>query len=118
MSAVLEHGHHAEAEQIDLDDAQIGAIVLVPLDDDAARHGGGFQRHDASSGPGRSTMPPECWPRWRGRSCSATTSVEKFADARIVEIEAGFAELLLGCVCRDRCQPHMGASARDACPAW
>ena len=35
-----------EAEQIHLDDAHVGAVVLVPLDDDAAGHAGGLERHD------------------------------------------------------------------------
>ncbi len=42
----FEHGHHAEAQQIHLDDPHVGAIFLVPLDDHAAGHGGWFQRHD------------------------------------------------------------------------
>ena len=46
LDGVLQHRHHAEAEQIDLDDAHVGAVVLVPLDDDAARHAGGLERHD------------------------------------------------------------------------
>ena len=43
---LLERRQHAEAEQVDLDEAQIGAVVLVPLDDGAARHRGGLERHD------------------------------------------------------------------------
>ena len=46
LNGVLQHRHHAEAEQIDLDDAHVGAVVLVPLDDDAAGHAGGLERHD------------------------------------------------------------------------
>ena len=47
IERLLQDGHHAQAEQIDLDDAHIGAVFLVPLDDDAARHGGRLQRHNA-----------------------------------------------------------------------
>ena len=43
---VLKNGHHAEAEEIDLNDAKVLAIVLVPLRDDAAGHRGVFQRHN------------------------------------------------------------------------
>ena len=46
FDGVFEHGHHAEAEQIDFDDAHVGAVFFVPLHDDAAGHGGGFQRND------------------------------------------------------------------------
>jgi hypothetical protein len=47
LEAVLKDGHHAEPEQVDLDQAEIGAVLFVPLDDDAAGHGCGFERHDA-----------------------------------------------------------------------
>jgi hypothetical protein len=43
---LLDDGHHAEAEEIDLDDAEVFAVVLVPLDDDSPRHGGGLERDD------------------------------------------------------------------------
>ncbi len=42
---ILQGGHHAEAQQIHLHDAHVGAVVLVPLDDHAAGHGGGLERH-------------------------------------------------------------------------
>ncbi len=41
---ILQDRHHAEAQQIHLHDAHVGAVVLVPLDDDAAGHGGGLER--------------------------------------------------------------------------
>jgi hypothetical protein len=42
---LLQHRHHPEAEQIDLDDAHLGAVVLVPLHDDAAGHAGVLEGH-------------------------------------------------------------------------
>ena len=36
-----------------------------------------------SSCPWQITMPPECWPRWRGRSCDSLIQLQKFAHARI-----------------------------------
>ena len=47
FEAVFDDGHHAEAEQIDFDDAEVGAVFLVPLHDDAAGHGGGLEGNDA-----------------------------------------------------------------------
>ena len=38
LDRILEHGHHAQAEQINFDEAEIGAVFLVPLHDGAARH--------------------------------------------------------------------------------
>ena len=44
--AVFEQRHHAESEQIDLDDLHVGAIVFIPLNHYAAWHGCRFQRDD------------------------------------------------------------------------
>jgi hypothetical protein len=44
-NGVFQNCHHPEAEKIDFDDAHVRTIFLVPLNDDAAGHGGGFQRH-------------------------------------------------------------------------
>ncbi len=48
FEGILEGSHHAEAEEIDFDDAEVCAVVLVPLGDDAAGHGGGFEGDDAA----------------------------------------------------------------------
>ena len=48
LEGILHHRHHAEAEQIDFHDAEIFAIVLVPLRDDPAGHGGILQRHEGA----------------------------------------------------------------------
>src|SRR5579863_177861 len=47
LERILEHGHHAKAEQIDLDEAEVGTVFLVPLDDGAAGHGGALDGDDA-----------------------------------------------------------------------
>ena len=38
LQGVLHYGHHSKPEQINLHNAQIFAIVLVPLRNDTARH--------------------------------------------------------------------------------
>jgi len=43
---VFDGGEHAEAEEIDFDDAEVFAVVLVPLDDGAAGHAGGLEGDD------------------------------------------------------------------------
>jgi hypothetical protein len=43
FEAVLEDGHHAEAEEVDLHEAEVFAVVFVPLDDGATFHRGGFE---------------------------------------------------------------------------
>src|SRR5579859_1702705 len=47
FDAVLQDGHHAEAEQVYLDDAEISTVFLVPLDNGATGHGRTFKWHDA-----------------------------------------------------------------------
>ena len=46
LDAILQHRHHAKAEQVDLDEAHVGAVFLVPLDYIAARHAGRFDGND------------------------------------------------------------------------
>ena len=46
IERILEHGHHAETEQVHFDDPQIGAIFFVPLHDDAVRHKCRLKRND------------------------------------------------------------------------
>ena len=47
LKGVLESGHHAQPKKIHFHDTKIFAIVLVPLHNDASRHGGRLERHDA-----------------------------------------------------------------------
>ena len=43
---LFQRGQHPESEQIDLDDAEVGAVVLVPLNHHAAGHRGRLERDD------------------------------------------------------------------------
>ena len=43
---VFHGGEHAEAEEVDFDDAEFFAVVFVPLEDGAAGHGGGLEGDD------------------------------------------------------------------------
>ena len=54
---VLERRQHPEAEQIDLDDAEVGAVLLVPLHDHAVGHAGGLERHHLVEPPARDDHP-------------------------------------------------------------
>jgi hypothetical protein len=45
FKALAQSGKHSQGEAIDLEDAQLVEIVLVPLDDGAAGHDGVFDRH-------------------------------------------------------------------------
>ncbi len=43
---LFQRGQHPESEQINLDDTEIGAVVLVPLNNHAAGHRGRLERND------------------------------------------------------------------------
>jgi hypothetical protein len=43
-------GEHAQGETVDLEDAQLVEIVLVPLDDGAVGHGRVLDRHELAQG--------------------------------------------------------------------
>jgi hypothetical protein len=45
LDATLHRRQHAQAEQVDLEEAGVGAGVLVPLADATALHGGRQHRH-------------------------------------------------------------------------
>ncbi len=47
LDRIFQHRHHSEAQQIHFDDSEIGAIVLVPLHDDAPRHRGRLEWNNA-----------------------------------------------------------------------
>ena len=51
FEAILEGRHHAETEEINLHDSEVLAVVLVPLDHYAIRHGGRLERHDLVESP-------------------------------------------------------------------
>ena len=46
MQRILQHRHHPESEQIDFDESHVGAVVLVPLDDDTVGHAGVLEGDD------------------------------------------------------------------------
>ena len=55
-----------------------------------------FSRGTMSSRrPWHITMPPECWPRWRGRSWICCHSLPNSLNRRIVEVETDLAQVSL-----------------------
>ena len=57
VDAPLDGAQHAQAEQVDLEEAGIGARVLVPLAELPALHGGGHERHELGQRAGRDDHP-------------------------------------------------------------
>ena len=97
---LFEHRHHAEPQQIDFDDAQIGAIFFVPLDHDAARHGGGLERHDRIELALADHHAAGVLAQMARQVLHGDIQLEEFANAAVARIETGFVELALGGVAR------------------
>src|SRR5205814_3654482 len=38
LNRLFDHGHHSQAQQIDFDNAEVGAVFFVPLHYNASRH--------------------------------------------------------------------------------
>ena len=55
---VLEGRHHPEAEEVHLDDPEVGAVLLVPLDDHAVGHARGLEGHHLVEAPLGHHHPP------------------------------------------------------------
>ena len=107
FQAVLDHRHHAQAEQIHLDDPHIGAVFLVPLDDHAAGHGGGFERHHRIQLPLANDHAARMLAEVPRHVLRHFVELAKFAHARMGEIQAGLAKLAVGRVFRISPLPRM-----------
>ena len=92
FDGILEHGHHAEAEQIDFDDAHVGAIFFVPLHDDAAGHGRGFERHDGIELSLANDHAAGMLAEMARHVLHGEAQFVIFAQAGMVEVESGIAE--------------------------
>ena len=92
FDGIFEHGHHAEAEQIDFDDAHVGAIFFVPLHDDAAGHGGGFERDDGIELSLADDHAAGVLAEMARHVLHGEAEFVIFAQAGMVEVESGVAE--------------------------
>ena len=85
---ILDHRHHAEAEQIDFHDPHVGAVVLVPLHDDAAGHARVFERHARVELPLADHHAAGVLPEMPRQILHLAPQPREQADARRVLIEA------------------------------
>jgi hypothetical protein len=92
FDAVLQHSHHAKAQQIDFDDAEISAIFLVPLHDGAARHRSPFQRNHAIQLSLADNHAPGMLPQMARQVLNTHTEFEILCDAWMFNIETCIAE--------------------------
>ena len=92
FDGILEHGHHAQAEQIDFDDAHVGAIFFVPLHDHAAGHGGRLERHDGIELSLADDHAAGMLAEMARHVLHGEAEFVIFAQAGMVEVESGVAE--------------------------
>ena len=89
LDGVFEHGHHAEAEQVDFDDAHVGAVFFIPLHDDAAGHGGGLEGDDGVELSLADDHAARVLAEMARKIEHRQAELEIFAQARMIEVEAG-----------------------------
>ena len=92
---VLQHGHHAQAQEIDLDDAQSLAVVLVPLSNDTTGHGGVFEWNDPGQFALAQDHPAGVLTQVPGQAAHAAAKSGEGGGPRVLGGQACLAHLLL-----------------------
>src|SRR5262245_50328022 len=93
--AIFEHGHHPEPEQIYFHQAEIGAVIFIPLNDHTSGHGRWLEWNDRTQlsltddhTAGVLTQVPR-------EIENALADIQKTADTFIAHIKAGFPEMVI-----------------------
>ena len=90
----LQHRHHAQAQQVHLDNAEIRAILLVPLHHHAARHAGILERHDGIQVALANHHAAGMLPEMARQALDVEAEPQPVLDARVAAVEAGFLRLV------------------------
>ena len=92
---LFERVQHAESEKIDLDDPEVGAVVLVPLHDRPAGHRRRFERHHLVEPAGGDHHAARVLPEVPRQVLDLPPVEAEQAVSRLVRVEAGGRELAL-----------------------
>ena len=92
---VLERRHHPQPQEVDFHNAHIGAILLVPLHDDAVRHRRRLQRNHAVESPLADHHAARVLSQVAGQVLKRQCEIEKASDLWVGKIQTGLAELNL-----------------------
>ncbi len=95
VDGLLDRREHPQAEQVDLEEAGVGAGVLVPLADLPARHRRRLYRHELDQRAGRDHHPARVLGEVARQACDLARELAEGAPARPV-VAAGHAVELLG----------------------
>src|SRR5215813_2619084 len=89
LQTVMDHRHHAQTEQVYLDDAEVGAILLVPLNNRAVRHRGALQRYDPIQLPLANHHASRMLAEAPRQILNAHGQLNIFSDTRMLDVETG-----------------------------
>ena len=92
---ILQHRHHPESEQIDFDESHVGAVVLVPLDDDAIRHARVLEGNDVVEAAMAHHHPAGVLAKMPRQILDLLPQRSKELNRRIVVVETDFAQVSL-----------------------
>ncbi len=96
LERVPQRCHHPQPQQVHLDDAQVGAVFLVPLHHHAAGHGGGLERHHRVQLAFGDHHAAGVLAQVARQVLHGQEKVKELSYARMAELETGFAELARG----------------------
>src|SRR5260370_20450283 len=97
---VLEYSHHAQSEQVNFDNAEIGAIIFVPLHHNSTRHGRRFQRYNGIERPLANHHPTGMLAKMTREVLHLAAEVEVLGNARVREVETGAGEVVFKSILR------------------
>ena len=106
VNGILEDSHHAQAEQVHLDDAHVGTVFLVPLHDDPAGHRRGLQRHDGIQASPADHQAAGVLSQMPRQVLNGSIERKKFAHQWLCQVNARIAELPRGGVLFVVITPH------------
>ena len=102
---------HAERQHVDLEQAQLVDVVLVPLDEGAVRHRRVADRHDLGQRRARQHEAADVLGEMAREADQLVGQLDHAREQRIGGIEAGLADVLLGQHAAGRVPHTMPASA-------
>ena len=88
VEAAAQAGQHAEAEHIDLEDAERVDVVLVPLDDGAARHGGVVDHGELDQRPAGDDEAADMGGEMAGEVQDLLGQLQRHGQARVARCRA------------------------------
>src|SRR5215470_13496566 len=93
---IFKDSHHTQSEQVYLDYLHIGAVILVPLNDDAAGHRGGLERDDRIEIALTYDHPARVLSEVTWQVLYSKTKLQEFANSWMLQIEPRFSEIARG----------------------